>query len=218
MKPHEGMDRTGEQHPSRVGRPTREQAVHRRNHLLDEAAKAFVELGFDGASIDVIAARAHVSKPTIYAHFQNKAGLFTATVEHVLQHRLGRARKVSAASSGVEALRQQVANILTAVMEPTYLGLFKLYLAESDRLPEVFLAFSNSTDRGSRQLLLSVLQRYPEFQSLRVSAEEAADFILQCMVSPAVRAVAEPHYRQNLSAEQEADKIIDRALFGLMSP
>lgn len=218
MQPRGESESAGGQPKSRGGRPTREQSAHRRNHLLDTAAQAFVELGFAGASIDEIAARAGVSKPTIYAHFQNKAGLFTATVEHALYHRLETAEGVAEAGSGIEALRLQVANIISAAIEPTYLGLFKLYLAEGDRFPDLFTAFSTSTERSTRQLLIGVLEHYPEFQSLRVPAIVAANFILQCILSPVVRAVAEPSFQHNMDVKKEAYTIVDHALFGIMKP
>lgn len=218
MQPPEGRETTGEQRLSRGGRPTREEAAHRRKHLLDTAAQVFVELGFAGASVDEIAARARVSKPTIYAHFQNKAGLFAATVEHVLEHRLATAETVAKAQSGIDALRQQVALILAVAVEPTYLGLFRLYLAEGDRFPDLFVAFSTSTERSTRQALINVLEQYPEFQSLRMPIKAAADFILQCILAPVVRAVAEPVFRQTMSVEQQAATIVESTLFGIMRP
>ena len=47
-----------------------------------EVAKAvFAELGYDGASIEEIAARARVSKPIVYEHFGGKEGLFAVVVD-----------------------------------------------------------------------------------------------------------------------------------------
>ncbi len=49
--------------------------------ILDAAVAEFQELGFSGASMDRIAARAQVSKRTVYNHFANKEALFRAILD-----------------------------------------------------------------------------------------------------------------------------------------
>jgi AcrR family transcriptional regulator len=48
--------------------------------LLDGATAVFAEEGFDGATMDAIAARARTTKPTLYARFGSKDALFAAAV------------------------------------------------------------------------------------------------------------------------------------------
>src|ERR1041385_9532367 len=66
----------------RVGRPPgpRPDEAARRAELLDAAARAIRRLGA-AASMDEIAAEADVTKPVLYAHFKDKAGLATALSE-----------------------------------------------------------------------------------------------------------------------------------------
>ena len=54
-----------------------------REHILWAAKNTFLELGFERASMDEIAARAQTSKRTLYAHFQSKENLYLAVVEMV---------------------------------------------------------------------------------------------------------------------------------------
>lgn len=49
--------------------------------ILDAAVSEFQERGFAGASMDRIAARAKVSKRTVYNHFDGKEALFQAILE-----------------------------------------------------------------------------------------------------------------------------------------
>ncbi len=56
-------------------------AAERRDQLIDVARVAFAEKGFDGTSIEEIAARAGVSKPVIYEHFGGKEGLYAVVVD-----------------------------------------------------------------------------------------------------------------------------------------
>ncbi|MDB5416745.1 MAG: transcriptional regulator [Phenylobacterium sp.] len=52
----------------------------RRQAILDAAKQVFFEEGYATASMDRIAARAGVTKRTVYAHFENKHALFAAVV------------------------------------------------------------------------------------------------------------------------------------------
>ena len=56
-------------------------ASERRTQLVGVAKQVFAELGFDGASIEEIAARAKVSKPIVYEHFGGKEGLYAVVVD-----------------------------------------------------------------------------------------------------------------------------------------
>lgn len=53
----------------------------RREQLISIGRTAFAELGFDGASVEEIAARAGVSKPVVYEHFGGKEGLYAVVVD-----------------------------------------------------------------------------------------------------------------------------------------
>ncbi|HVI96538.1 MAG TPA: helix-turn-helix domain-containing protein, partial [Anaeromyxobacter sp.] len=52
----------------------------KRRQILDGARLVFGELGYERASVDLIAARAGVSKATVYNHFADKQALFVAAV------------------------------------------------------------------------------------------------------------------------------------------
>src|SRR5438552_16855775 len=59
----------------------------KRRQILDGARKVFMDLGFDGASMNEIARSAGVSKGTLYVYFADKSRLFEAIVgEEALEH------------------------------------------------------------------------------------------------------------------------------------
>src|SRR5262249_18157331 len=64
----------------RLGRPPKGLAGAVEERILGAARKAFLERGFEGASIEEIAEAARSGKPTISARFANKRALFTAVV------------------------------------------------------------------------------------------------------------------------------------------
>lgn len=63
--------------PSGPGRP---KDPEKRAAILEAAKRLFPESGFDGTSMDSIAAHAGVSKLTVYSHFTDKESLFAEAV------------------------------------------------------------------------------------------------------------------------------------------
>ncbi len=53
----------------------------RRHQLIDIARSLFAERGYDGTSVEEVAARAGVSKPVVYEHFGGKEGLYAVVVD-----------------------------------------------------------------------------------------------------------------------------------------
>ena len=64
----------------KMGRPTASDAIRLTSHILKSARDVFFERGFDGASADMIADRARISKRTLYARFGSKARVFEAVI------------------------------------------------------------------------------------------------------------------------------------------
>ncbi len=60
----------------------------RREQLLDIGRHLFAERGFDGTTIEEIAARAVVAKPVVYEHFGGKEGLYAVVVDREVQRLL----------------------------------------------------------------------------------------------------------------------------------
>src|SRR5712675_2614474 len=58
-----------------------EEDSSKRRQILDGARKVFMDLGFDGASMNEIARSAGVSKGTLYVYFADKNRLFETIVE-----------------------------------------------------------------------------------------------------------------------------------------
>jgi len=115
----------------------------KRRAVLDAAGPVFGESGYERASVDAIAAAAGVSKPTIYAYFGGKEGLFRETMADI-------ARQVNEASYEVvtsldlrpdhwQASLHELATALTACQrQGCAAALSRLVLAESRRDPGVF--------------------------------------------------------------------------------
>lgn len=65
----------------RRGRPTAARIEAIEQSIFNEAKEQFLTLGFEGAAMEVIAARAGVSKGTLYARYATKESLLRAVIE-----------------------------------------------------------------------------------------------------------------------------------------
>ncbi|MER8157334.1 TetR/AcrR family transcriptional regulator [Streptomyces sp. NPDC094472] len=82
--------RTGRPSGSGPRRPRRVRMTgkERREQLLDIGRTLFAERGFEGTSVEEIAAKAGVSKPVVYEHFGGKEGLYAVVVDREMRRML----------------------------------------------------------------------------------------------------------------------------------
>jgi AcrR family transcriptional regulator len=141
----------------RFGRPPKEFAGEVEKRILDAARRVFLERGFEGASIDEIAALARSGKPTIYARFIDKRALFTAVmtrdiVAHIEQFK----PDVPAVGSIEERLAGAAVAVLRWALDSERVGLMRLAIAEVRRFPDL----SSSVSRSARERSTEVAARF----------------------------------------------------------
>jgi AcrR family transcriptional regulator len=90
-------------------------AAERREQLIAIARGAFAERGFDGVSVEEIAARAAVSKPVVYEHFGGKEGLYAVVVDREVQQLICTMREALTATSQRMLLEQATYALLDYV-------------------------------------------------------------------------------------------------------
>ncbi len=111
----------------------------RKHRAIQEAGKSvFLRLGYEFASMDLIAAEAKVSKQTIYNHFHSKDELFKAIITDMTMTLIGPLSVRDAAkSSPGQLLRALGRQFLALMLEPSSLALYRLIVAELTRFPEL---------------------------------------------------------------------------------
>jgi TetR/AcrR family transcriptional repressor of mexJK operon len=125
-----------------TARPTRRRGrpADTRKHadILAVATDVFLESGYHAASMDVIAARAKVSKITVYAHFSSKQALFSAIIAELVGRLTGAFQRMTLAGLPPEkALRQMARAYLDLALAPRSLALHRLVVAEAARQPQL---------------------------------------------------------------------------------
>jgi len=113
--------------------------------ILDAARAAFLELGFEGASVDDIARRAQVSKPTVYSYFGDKAAVFTAVIKRECEDQATRIFAHTPEEGEVENLLLAIAtDYIRFLLSPSTQSIFRVAIGESQRFPELSQAFYDS--------------------------------------------------------------------------
>jgi TetR/AcrR family transcriptional regulator, mexJK operon transcriptional repressor len=74
--------------PSKIATPGRPKDLGKGAAILDAAKRLFTTQGFDGVSMDQIAAEAGVSKLTVYSHFGDKETLFASAAKAYCEQQL----------------------------------------------------------------------------------------------------------------------------------
>ena len=123
-------------------RPRRAGRLASGGAIREAAAAMFLENGYQGTSMDDIAAAAQVSKQTIYTHFPSKEALFADLVlgnaERVEEFVATVSRTVADAGDDLEGGLRQLARVyLRLVMQPDVLRLRRLVLGEAGRFPDL---------------------------------------------------------------------------------
>ncbi|PRQ12412.1 TetR family transcriptional regulator [Corynebacterium sp. 13CS0277] len=91
----------------------------RREQLIEVGRSTFAERGFEGTSVEEIAARAGVSKPVIYEHFGGKEGLYAVVVDREMVRLEGVITSSLEAGRTRRRIEQAVLALLTYVEEHT---------------------------------------------------------------------------------------------------
>lgn len=71
--------------PTKPSPRNRMTGPQRRQQLIEVGRRLFAEKGFEGTSVEEIAASAGVSKPVLYEHFGGKEGLYAVVVDREIQ-------------------------------------------------------------------------------------------------------------------------------------
>lgn len=102
----------------------------RREQLIAVGRKLFAEKGFDGTTVEDIAASASVSKPVVYEHFGGKEGLYAVVVDREIQSLLGGIGSALSSGGNSRVLLERAALALLDYIEGSSDG-FRILVRDS---------------------------------------------------------------------------------------
>jgi AcrR family transcriptional regulator len=154
-----------------------------REHILFVAKDVFLEMGFERASMDAIAARAETSKRTLYAHFENKESLYLAVIELVRWLFLGRLKTPAEHSDDPsKALVLFCGRFLETLLYEKTIRMCRLCVAEASRFPQGSAQYFEVVFTTSHQRLSAYLKE--TFRLTPKASAEAAQTILGRVIHP----------------------------------
>ncbi|MFC6067855.1 MULTISPECIES: TetR/AcrR family transcriptional regulator [Streptomyces] len=122
-------DRASSGAGARRARRVRMTGKERREQLLDIGRTVFAERGFEGTSVEEIAAKAGVSKPVVYEHFGGKEGLYAVVVDREMRQLLDMVTGALTAGHPRELLEQAAFALLDYI--ETYTDGFRILVRDS---------------------------------------------------------------------------------------
>jgi AcrR family transcriptional regulator len=133
-----------------------------REHILWAAKDVFLELGFERASMDVVAERAATSKRSLYAHFESKDKLFLAVVDLVRELYLdGLKTPGHYGDDPAEAVVLFCGRFLQILLFRPALRACRLFIAEAERHPDASARYFDAIVSTPRLRLAEFLgERY----------------------------------------------------------
>lgn len=131
----------------------------RPGEIAAAALETFVEKGFAATRLDEVAARAGVSKGTVYLYFASKEALFKAAIDAAMTPAVEAAEALAndGARPAAELLRCFVDGWWTMVGATAVGGLPKLLVAESGNFPEIAGWFHDSIIRRAQKALARII-------------------------------------------------------------
>ncbi|KJC37823.1 TetR/AcrR family transcriptional regulator [Bradyrhizobium sp. LTSP857] len=129
---------------SRGGRPTKSAAIERDQRLIEVATRLFLDRGFDATSLDAVAEAARVSKPTVYARYGDKRGLFTAVLRREISRwlaPLSAAAETQLGSSSDISVEQRLVEIgqemLSFTCGPDAMAFSRMMTSQAINFPDI---------------------------------------------------------------------------------
>jgi AcrR family transcriptional regulator len=190
----------------------------RPGEILAAALAVFKERGFAGTRLDDVAAKAGVTKGTIYLYYSNKEELFEAVVRREVVPNLDRLEGVLAEPAPAGVLLEKIFSFWATTVAPSPLSVIpKIVIAEAGNFPELARFFLEAVPHRMLRLIGSVIRSgiaSSEFRPVDV------DHVVYCIIGPLIFSVLwqhslGPHDDRPLDVQAVCRAHLDLVLHGL---
>ncbi|KFG88876.1 putative TetR family transcriptional regulator [Sphingobium herbicidovorans NBRC 16415] len=176
---------------SRAGRPKSEEVEIRAQALLEVAEQALIELGYEHATLQIIAGRAKVSKKTIYAKYGGKPGLLRAVLDRMADRNMATDLRLLDRDDPAEGLYEWARMIMRSTRTPAAHAITAISMREGLRFPEFRNAMEEARKVRQQAPLKAYLERLQARGLIRpVDCDEIASLFLWALSQDMVAAVS----------------------------
>jgi AcrR family transcriptional regulator len=192
----------------------RRRKAARPSEIAAAALQCFAERGFAAASLDEIAARAGVTKGTLYLYFRSKEELFKEVVRQALVPHI---KAFEDAADARETAPQQLERFIAAwptIAATPYLGAIpKLMIAEAGNFPELCRFYLDEVIGRARRVIVGMLKRGMKRDEFRRMDPDAVFFAI---VAPLLVAVIWKQTFERHDAKPLDVEALTRALIAIL--
>jgi TetR/AcrR family transcriptional regulator, mexJK operon transcriptional repressor len=156
--------------------PSPSEDLAREEEILQAAFDVFAEKGFHGARMLDVASRARASKATLYARYPSKEALFEALMAWSTRQGTDALDAIAADETldPLTALHRLAAQLLALMLQAKKLALFRIAVAEGDRLSKVGRTYSAFTRDHGMECVRVIVARLVKQGSIKI--DDRAEF------------------------------------------
>ncbi|HMT79995.1 MAG TPA: TetR/AcrR family transcriptional regulator [Azonexus sp.] len=161
--------------------PRKRRKEARPAELLEAALGLFVEKGFTATRLEDVAARAGVSKGTLYLYFENKDALFKAVIQEGIIPVIAENEAIAARHTGCSFALLEILldNWWSKIGQTAFAGIPKLMVAEARNFPDLARFYYENVISRGRGLVGFALRRGMESGEFRsMDVETTIDVII----------------------------------------
>jgi TetR/AcrR family transcriptional repressor of mexJK operon len=202
----------------KIGRPTRAEAAVLEDRLRRAAIDTFLANGFDGTTMEAVAAAAGITKRTLYAKYPDKRALFAAVVPWALSTmRWGELPQPDTTGDLRATLIKLGRNAIARVVDPQVVQLTRIAMSTTDEFPQFAEAAQSMTWSPRHRAVAAVLEHHAQLGTIEVDDVEFAAEQFLAMVSgfPAMLALFGLR-RSGRDEERRLKHAVDLFLSGLL--
>lgn len=137
--------------------------------ILRGAKAVFLRKGFAEANMDAVAAKAGVSKMTLYRHFGNKEALFAGVIRALCEQIVDAGLERVFEQAPRQALRSYAKKMIAIVFACETVELHRIVIAESRRFPKLGRLFYVTGPEKCVEVLARYLERHRRDRRLRIA-------------------------------------------------
>jgi AcrR family transcriptional regulator len=165
----------------------------RPGELLDAALDLFVEKGFAATRSEEVAARAGVSKGTLFLYFPSKEELFKAVVRENISGRFTEWNQEfdTFVGSSADMVRHCMATWWERIGATRASGITKLMMSEARNFPELAAFYQQEVVRPGTDLIRRILQRGVDSGEFRATLD--IDYAVYSVVAPMMFLIMTKH-------------------------
>lgn len=184
--------------------------------IVATARQLFLERGYDGTSLDDVAAASGVSKTTVYNNFDDKEALFTAVISEVTAHAEEIIADLAADLATVdvpapERLARAGRRLARGVLNPAVIQLRRIAVAEAARFPHLIAEYWERAPARTVKVLESALAAMNTAGELAIpDPHHAAEHFAYAVLGPHQdKALLRP---DALLVDKELDRHVDESV------